>query len=199
MQADIKTDNGESRDIRTLSYAEHFLIWAVRTSVACSVQCRTLHREFSHAFGGQESEGILAFHSIVSLLAKGRRKLRLGRPGHIETTRDEIALLALFAAAQKGLKRGMKTVFWPMPAGSWARSRLKRFIWRCWSWCSYLRRGATGCAISVCRLSPDRSRLPKPCAGCTKDAGSGLKASLQSGAGGRGSSCPEAMSTDHRV
>lgn len=102
MQADIRTDNGENRDIRTLSYAEHFLIWAVRTSVACSVQCRTLHREFSHAFGGQESEGILAFHNIVGLLAKGRRKLRLGRPGHIETTRDEMALLALFAAAQKG-------------------------------------------------------------------------------------------------
>lgn len=104
MKADTGTDNGNNRDIRTLSYAEHFLIWAVRTSVACSVQCRTLHREFSHAFGGQENEGIVAFHRIVSLLAQGRRKMRLGRPGHIETTIDELNLLALFAAAQTGQK-----------------------------------------------------------------------------------------------
>ncbi|MFT4090958.1 MAG: hypothetical protein QM645_09510 [Asticcacaulis sp.] len=91
-----------ARDIRTLSYAEHFLIWALRTSVACSTQCRTLHREFSHAFGVQMDEGIIAFHKTLTLLARGRRKMLLGRPGHIETTTDELSLLALFAAAQKG-------------------------------------------------------------------------------------------------
>ncbi|MFT3996936.1 MAG: hypothetical protein QM667_05985 [Asticcacaulis sp.] len=88
------------RDLRSLRYTEHFLAWAVRTSVACSPHCRMLQREFAHAFGPDPVEGITAFHGWLIALSKGRRKLEIGRPGLIELTRDEELMLALLGAAQ---------------------------------------------------------------------------------------------------
>lgn len=90
------------RDLRHLRYAEHFLIWALRTSVACSPRCRLLQREFVHAFGADPAEGLTAFHDWLLALAKGRRRLEIGRPGLIELTRDEELLLSLLTAAQMG-------------------------------------------------------------------------------------------------
>lgn len=98
----IKAEGALSRDIRSLRYVEHFLAWALRTSVACSPQCRTLQREFIHAFGAEPSAGIQAFHSWLMALSQGQRRLEIGRPGLIELTRDEEALLALLASAQAG-------------------------------------------------------------------------------------------------
>jgi hypothetical protein len=89
-----------SRDLRHLRYVEHFLVWAVRTSVACSPHCRTLEREFVHAFGAGPSEGRAAFCDWLLALTKGRRAIAIGRPGVIEITHDEAAMLGLLAAAQ---------------------------------------------------------------------------------------------------
>ncbi len=89
-------------DLRSLRYAEHFCIWAIRTSVACSSQCKTLVREFHHAFGPQAEAGMRAYHDVVHALGQGRRKVRIGRPGHIELTPDEISLMLMFAAGQAG-------------------------------------------------------------------------------------------------
>ncbi|ADU12990.1 hypothetical protein [Asticcacaulis excentricus] len=92
--------SGRGRDLRQLRYAEHFLTWALRTSVACSPQCRLLQREFGHAFGPEPSEGLKAFHGWLLALAKGRRRLEIGRPGLIALTRDEEMLLSLLTDAQ---------------------------------------------------------------------------------------------------
>ncbi|MDC7683551.1 hypothetical protein PQU92_09705 [Asticcacaulis sp. BYS171W] len=94
--------DNRGRDLRSLRYVEHFLAWALRTSVACSPHCRMLQREFVHAFGPEPSAGVGAFYDWLIALSKGRRKLELGRPGLIELTRDEEALLALLASAQSG-------------------------------------------------------------------------------------------------
>jgi hypothetical protein len=89
-------------DIRNLSYAEHFIVWVMRTSVACAPECRMIHREFSHAFGPHVEAGAKAFERVLLALAKGSRPITLARPGHIHMTHDELSLLALFAAAQGG-------------------------------------------------------------------------------------------------
>jgi hypothetical protein len=89
-----------SRDLRNLCYVEHFLVWALRTSVACSPQCRTLLREFSHAFGPEMTRGEAAYHDWLIALCRGKRTLDIGRPGMIEITTDEASLLSLLAAAQ---------------------------------------------------------------------------------------------------
>ncbi len=89
-------------DLRDLRYVQHFCVWALRTSVACSPQCRILLREFDRAFAGRIEDGLDAYHDLIRSLGKGRRQVRIGRPGHIELTHDERSLLALLAAAQAG-------------------------------------------------------------------------------------------------
>ncbi len=66
-------------DVRSLRYAEHFSVWALRTSVACSPQCRTLLREFQTAFGPHNDDGISAYYALMTSLGKGIRKMRIGQ------------------------------------------------------------------------------------------------------------------------
>ena len=87
-------------DLRSLRYAEHFCIWAIRTSVACSPQCRTLLREFESAFGSRAADGMSAWRALMEALAGGARRLRIGRPGLIQLTHDETSLARMLAAAQ---------------------------------------------------------------------------------------------------
>jgi len=87
-------------DLRALRYVQHFCVWALRTSVACSPRCRVLQREFDRAFAGGFDAGLGAWHGLIRSLAGGRRRLVIGRPGHVELTHDEGSLLALLAAAQ---------------------------------------------------------------------------------------------------
>ena len=89
-------------DLRELRYVQHFSVWALRTSVACSPTCRVLLREFDRAFAGDIEEGLADFHALVRSLGAGRRKVSIGRPGHVELTHDERGLLALLGAAQSG-------------------------------------------------------------------------------------------------
>ncbi len=89
-------------DVRNLSYAEHFIVWVMRTAVACAPECRMIHREFSHAFGPHVEAGAKAFERVLLALSKGTRPIILARPGHVHMTHDELTLLALFAAAQGG-------------------------------------------------------------------------------------------------
>ena len=89
-------------DLRELRYIQHFSVWALRTSVACSPTCRVLLREFDRAFAGDIEQGLADFHALIRSLGQGRRKVVIGRPGHIELTYDERGLLALLAAAQMG-------------------------------------------------------------------------------------------------
>jgi hypothetical protein len=89
-------------DIRNLSYAGHFIVWVMRTAVACAPECRMIHREFSHAFGPHVEAGAKAFERVLLALAKGTRPITLARPGHVQMTHDELSLLALFAAGQIG-------------------------------------------------------------------------------------------------
>jgi len=89
-------------DVRNLSYAEHFIVWVMRTAIACAPECRMIHREFSHAFGPHVEAGARAFERVLLALAKGTRPITLARPGHVHMTHDELSLLALFAAAQSG-------------------------------------------------------------------------------------------------
>jgi hypothetical protein len=89
-------------DIRNLSYAGHFIVWVMRTAVACAPECRMIHREFSHAFGPHVEAGAKAFERVLLALAKGARLITLARPGHVHMTHDELSLLALFAAGQIG-------------------------------------------------------------------------------------------------
>ena len=87
-------------DLRDLRYVQHFCIFALRASVSCSPKCRILLREFDRAFGGDVGDGFSAYLDLVQSLGKGRRKVAVGRPGHVELTHDERTLLALLAAAQ---------------------------------------------------------------------------------------------------
>lgn len=98
----MSTAEAPVNDIRNLSYAEHFIVWVMRTAVACAPECRMIHREFSHAFGPHVEAGAKAFERLLLVLAKAKRPITLSRPGHIHMTHDELSLLALFAAAQGG-------------------------------------------------------------------------------------------------
>lgn len=89
-------------DIRNLSYAGHFIVWVMRTAVACAPECRMIHREFSHAFGPHVEAGAKAFERVLLALARGTRPITLARPGRVHMTHDELSLLALFAAGQIG-------------------------------------------------------------------------------------------------
>ncbi|MCR6659565.1 MAG: hypothetical protein NVV72_09535 [Asticcacaulis sp.] len=89
-------------DIRSLSYTGHFIVWIMRTAVACAPECRMIHREFSHAFGPHVEAGAKAFERVLLALARGTRSISLARPGHVHMTNDELGLLALFAAGQIG-------------------------------------------------------------------------------------------------
>ena len=89
-------------DLRELRYVQHFCVWALRTSVACSPTCRVLLREFDRAFSGDLEEGLASYHDFIRRLGAGRRKVSIGRPGHVELTHDERGLLALLGAAQTG-------------------------------------------------------------------------------------------------
>jgi hypothetical protein len=89
-------------DLRELRYIQHFSVWALRTSVACSPTCRILLREFDRAFAGDIEQGLASYHAFIRHLGQGRRKISIGRPGHVELTHDEQSLLALLAAAQTG-------------------------------------------------------------------------------------------------
>ncbi len=89
-------------DVRNLSYAEHFIVWVMRTAISCAPECRMIHREFTHAFGPHVEAGAKAFERVLLALAKGTRQITLARPGHVHMTHDELSLLALFAAAQGG-------------------------------------------------------------------------------------------------
>ncbi len=105
-------------DIRSLSYAEHFIVWVMRTAVACAPECRMIHCEFAHAFGPHVEAGAKAFERVLLALAKGKRPITLARPGHIDMTHDELSLLALFAAAQDGDKtRCLAHARWMMGQG----------------------------------------------------------------------------------
>lgn len=95
----IPPDALPSYDLRTLRYAEHFCAWALRTSVACSPQCRTLLCEFHRAFGDQKDEAIASYHDLITCLGQGIRKVRIGRPGHIHLTADELSLVHMLGAA----------------------------------------------------------------------------------------------------
>ncbi len=92
----------DSDDLRALRYAEHFCVWALRTSVACSAQCRTLRQEFQRAFGAGDEAATEAYYELLVRLGEGKRKVRIGRPGHIQVTTDELTLVRMLAAAQDG-------------------------------------------------------------------------------------------------
>lgn len=91
-----------SADLRALRYAEHFCVWALRTSVACSARCKTLLLEFQRAFGPEDEVATQAYYDLLTNLGEGRRKVRIGRPGHIQLTNDEQTLVRMLAAAQAG-------------------------------------------------------------------------------------------------
>lgn len=96
------TDLFDSDDLRALRYAEHFCVWALRTSVACSAQCRTLRQEFQRAFGSDDAAATDAYYDLLVRLGEGKRKVRIGRPGHIQLTADELTMARMLAAAQAG-------------------------------------------------------------------------------------------------
>jgi hypothetical protein len=77
------------------------LIGALRR-VAAGRDCAALtRRDFATAFPGDTDEVFATFRAFLQSLAHGsRRKLRVGLPGARQTTPDEIAIVALIAAAQ---------------------------------------------------------------------------------------------------
>lgn len=83
---------------------ERLLLWGLRR---CAFGCgdpRVVEAAFCDACGCEAGRlayvGLRAF--LVVLTLYGRRRLRLGPPGHAGATADERALLALFAAAEAG-------------------------------------------------------------------------------------------------
>lgn len=94
------SESPDAHDLRSLRYAEHFCIWAMRTSVACSPKCRTLLREFESAFGRRAPDGLTAWYHLLQALGEGARKVCIGRPGHIQLTHDELCIARMLGAAQ---------------------------------------------------------------------------------------------------
>ena len=83
---------------------ERLLLWGLRR---CAFGCgdpRVVEAAFCDACGCEAGRlayvGLRTF--LVVLTLYGRRRLRLGPPGHAGATADERALLALFAAAAAG-------------------------------------------------------------------------------------------------
>jgi hypothetical protein len=77
------------------------LIGALRR-IAAGRSCTVLtQRDFATAFRGDADEVFATFRAFLQSLAHGgRRKLRVGLPGARHMTPDEIAIIALIAAAQ---------------------------------------------------------------------------------------------------
>lgn len=86
--------------LQSLNYCEHFCLWAIRTTVACTSVCRAMLREFHTAFDDSEVEAHAAFRAFLHSFGCGKRPIRIGRPGHASLTPDEVCLLELLRAAQ---------------------------------------------------------------------------------------------------
>lgn len=78
------------------------LIAALRRMASGQIGCALTRRDFAIAFPGDADEVFATFRAFLQALARaGRRKLRVGVPG-LPAMPDEIALVALLAAAQAG-------------------------------------------------------------------------------------------------
>jgi hypothetical protein len=89
------------RDPWGLGYGEHLLIWALRRIVIHRTICPVVAREFGDACGADGAEALATFRVMLDLLGRAaRRQLRIGRPGWIGLTGDELQLISVVAAAQ---------------------------------------------------------------------------------------------------
>lgn len=92
------------RRIAELTDAEQLMVWAFRSWAFAHHASRSVERDIQRGCGREEGERVtVAIRSILVLIALyGRRPLRLGPPGWPGVTTDEIRLLQLYAAGQRG-------------------------------------------------------------------------------------------------
>jgi hypothetical protein len=82
-------------------YAEHLLIWSWRRIAAGQGACPIIARVFVDGCGEDAPEVLATFCAFLRALAyASRRPLRIGHPGCMALTGDELQVLNLIAAAQ---------------------------------------------------------------------------------------------------
>jgi hypothetical protein len=97
-------DPAPSHDLRCLGYADHLLIWSLRSCLMGRWPCAMLEREYRDACGPAAAADA---RSALRAFARGletqtRRAIVLSPPGGVAVTDDEQRLVAVFAAAQDG-------------------------------------------------------------------------------------------------
>jgi hypothetical protein len=88
----------------TLDRSEQLTLWCVRAIALGHGDCPALRRTLEGALGSAADEAFAALFAAVRTLGWcARRRFRLHVPGCDGVSEDEVALLALFAEAQRSL------------------------------------------------------------------------------------------------
>lgn len=96
-----------------LTHSEHLIIWAMRQTATCWVECRTVEAQFKRIFGPNHKELLQSFQAFWRALTEGRRRLILGGSDFTQPSRDEVSLLNLLAYAQDQNRVGFEaTALW---------------------------------------------------------------------------------------
>jgi hypothetical protein len=106
----VRPDPSFPIDLADLAYGEHLIVWAFR-AFAKGRDCPIVRREFDHGCGARAGEAFGAMRVFVQQWATRGRPIVPAPPGGLTLTRDERALLNLFAAAQTGDGAGFAAHF----------------------------------------------------------------------------------------
>jgi hypothetical protein len=87
--------------LHDLSRPEHLLVWTLRAIALGNEDCPIVASTFRRVCGREGDEALQAYSVYVSLIA--RRRLRVHVPGCACVGRDELAVVAVIAAAQSSL------------------------------------------------------------------------------------------------
>jgi len=100
----------DRRRIADLTDTEQLMVWGFRTWAFAHHASRSVERDLRKGCGREEGEWVtVAIRSVLVLIALyGRRPLRLAPPGWPAVTTDEIRLLQLFSAGQRGAAEGVQ-------------------------------------------------------------------------------------------
>ena len=104
------TGDAGSWRIADLTDAEQLMVWAFRSWVFAHQASRHVERDLRKGCGREEGERVsVAIRSVLVLIALyGRRPLRLSPPGWPAVTTDEIRLLQMFSAGQRGCAQAVQ-------------------------------------------------------------------------------------------
>ncbi len=89
--------------IPELGFAAGFALWGFRGCALGFSKCCVLARGYERELGAQATDALNGLLVLAQIIGHdGRRKVKLGFPGCIAATPDELSLVAALSAAQSG-------------------------------------------------------------------------------------------------